>query len=297
MKDLPLNALRAFAAIYESGGVRPAARSLEVSHSAVIRHLRELEGWLETELVKHEEGRRRLIFTPAGEQLGRDCLKCLAGMNDSVAALIERKSGNTVTIATTPSIATRWLLPLLPRINEDHPAIEISVVADQKIASPDDQGADFSIRMGKGPWRGLECTPLMDDSLFPVVGREFWENHGPQISLANHTLLHDRDPQAGWSQWQSQIDQEIPNIAKGPRFGSSDLVLRAAAQNQGIALARGQLALQDLETGNLVRPFGANSIQLKNAYWIVHSSSKHHKSAVHLVMKRLHHYASSLTSP
>ena len=43
MRRLPLSALRAFAAVFETGGVRPAARALQVTHSAVSRHVRELE--------------------------------------------------------------------------------------------------------------------------------------------------------------------------------------------------------------------------------------------------------------
>jgi len=46
MQRLPLSALRAFAAVYEAGGVRPAARALQVTHSSVSRHLHELEAWL-----------------------------------------------------------------------------------------------------------------------------------------------------------------------------------------------------------------------------------------------------------
>src|SRR5262245_56344328 len=69
MKDLPLNALRAFAAIHSCGGVRAAARELGIAHSSVSRHLAELEGWLGVELTTGA-ARPGAMFTAQGEALG-----------------------------------------------------------------------------------------------------------------------------------------------------------------------------------------------------------------------------------
>ncbi|RED53439.1 LysR substrate-binding domain-containing protein [Aestuariispira insulae] len=287
MKNIPLNGLRAFAAIYETGGIRPAARSLSITHSSVSRHLRELEAWLGVTLVSHEGGRKNLSFTAQGEMLGRDSLKQLRALDSSCAAIREMTGSNTVTIATTPSFAARWLLPRLARFNEDHPAIEVSVIADQKIHHPNDARVDFNIRMGKGPWSGVNCLPLMDETLFPVAGREFFECHGPDIALADHTLLHDRDPQTSWQSWQSVFPQEIPNLGKGPRFASSDLLLRAAAQNLGIALARERLAEEDLAIGNLKRLYPEQKIHLARAYWIIQPEGGSPRGAVQVLINWL----------
>ena len=46
-------------------------------------------------------------------------------------------------------------------------------------------------------------------------------------------------------------------------------MLRAAIQGQGVALARHQLAHDDVASGALVRPFGKLNVQLGSAYWIV----------------------------
>ena len=284
MKNLPLNALRAFAAVYESGGIRPAARHLRISHSSVSRHMRELEEWLDTPLLHHDGGRRSLEFTAPGEKLGREALKHLRGLSHCLSAVREMKSGNTVTVATTPSVATRWLLPRLAQFQEGHPAIEVSVIAEQKMEAPDGNRVDFNIRMGQGPWPGLDCKPLMDDSLFPVVGRKYWQDNGPEMDLAALKLLHDRDPQAGWQLWRQAHGPELPNLGKGPRYASSDLVLRAAAQNLGVALARGRLAEEDLASGALIRPFGDASVPLHNAYWIVRPENATARSAVEILI-------------
>jgi LysR family glycine cleavage system transcriptional activator len=82
-------------------------------------------------------------------------------------------------------------------------------------------------------------------------------------------LLHDRDPDASWSLWRERHGPPNLDVRKGARFSSSDLVLRAAAQGLGLALARHHLVAQDVEAGLLMRPFVLHSVTIENAYWIV----------------------------
>ncbi len=283
MKDLHLNALRAFAAIYESGGVRPAARMLEIAHSSVSRHLNELEAWLGVELLEKTKGQRRIAFTPAGEALGSASLSSLQNLSAAVAALREQRRGNGITIETTPSIAARWLLPRLPALEAAHAWIEVSVVIEQKLTNLSSGAVDFSIRMGKGPWRDFHCEPLMNDVLYPVVGRDLWNKHAKALAdgkAGDIRLIHDRDPHAAWQIWQDHYPLKNINLRAGPRFASSDLVLRAAAQNQGMALARARLARDDIASGALIRPFGERCVGLSDAYWILRAPQMAERVAV-----------------
>lgn len=287
MHDLPLTALRAFAAIYESGGVRPAARALGVTHSSVSRHLHELEAWLGVPLVERREGARSLALTPQGESLGRAALAGLRELERAVATVREARQGNAVTIFTTPSFAARWLLPRLPDLEASHPWIELSVVVEQTLTAPSELGADLAIRMGRGPWPGFACEPLMDDALYPVMSRDAWEKAGRPRSpddLAGLRLLHDRDPNAAWEIWAAGHGAAEMDLRRGPRFASSDLVLRAAAQGLGVALARDRLAAHDVATGALVRPCGEMRLVVADAYWIVLSPTAPARAAVTAVI-------------
>jgi LysR family glycine cleavage system transcriptional activator len=272
MRDLPLNALRAFAMIYDTGGIRPAARALEIAHSSVARHLSELEAWLGVALIERRDGVRTLAFTPQGEALGREAMAGLGQLDAAVSAVREARRGNTVVLSTTPSLAARWLLPRLAALAAAHPWIELSVVADQRLTSPGQDGIDLCIRMGTGPTRGLACAPLMDDALYPVMSPTHFEAEGrpdTPADLARLRLIHDRDPQAAWEVWRAAFGPPALDLRPGPRFASSDLVLRAAAQGHGVALARHRLAADDVASGHLVRPFGDRQVALPQAYWIV----------------------------
>lgn len=277
MKPLPLNALRAFACVYETGGIRPAAREMNIAHSSVSRHVRELEDWLGTDLLDKSGASRALSFTTHGKMLGKAGLKSFRDLEVAVASVRERRRGNSVLITTTPSVAARWLLPRLHEFSETYPWIELSVVADQRLSFPGDRGADIGIRMGVGPWDNVDCHPLMDDLLFPVMSPRFWERSGrPQAlnDLAGLPLLHDRDPSTSWEHWGEAVGLGGVDISAGPRFASSDLVLRAAAQGLGVALARGRLAEEDLRLGTLVRPFADSVLDLPEAYWIVREEGR-----------------------
>jgi LysR family glycine cleavage system transcriptional activator len=272
MEAVPLNALRAFALAIDRGGVRAAARELDVSHSAVSRHLRELERWLGVALFERGAGRDGFRVTPQGQQLGRSILVALKEIETAAAAVREHRSRNAVTVSCAPSFASRWLLPRLSNLERSYPHLEVSIQVDQRIDDPRESGCDLAIRMGRGPWAGVTALPLMDDALFPVMSSEAWIRAGRPAhpaDLLGLRLLHDRDPSASWLLWRQAHGPASLDVRRGPRFGSSDLVLRAAAQGLGAALARERLAAADLEAGSLMRPCGGLSVPLKNAYWVI----------------------------
>lgn len=272
MKDLPLNSLRAFATVFARGGVRAAARELGTAHSAVSRHLRELEAWLGIELVAKNTGSRATSLTPQGETLGRAALAGLQAIEQAALSLRESRSSLSVAIGTAPSFAVRWLLPRLPRFETEHPHIEVSVVVDAGLGGLRSGAIDLFVAMGPGPFPGLTSEPLADDALFPVMSPAYWKKSGRPTEpsgLASLRLLHDRDPHASWEAWRAAFGPEKLDSQKGPRLTSTDLVLRAAAQGQGVALARYQLAVDDLEAGLLCRPVPGLAVELKDAYWIL----------------------------
>ncbi|WP_193367298.1 LysR substrate-binding domain-containing protein [Pelagibius marinus] len=283
MKDLPLNALRAFAAVYDRGGLRPAARALQITHSSVSRHLRELEHWLGVPLVERETQRRSLAFTPQGEALGRASLDALGKLGSAVAALREARRGNAVSLATTPSIAANWLFPRLADFEASLGWIELSVTVDQRPALPGHLDADLALRMGRGPWPGFHCQPLMDDALYPVMSPAYWKSAGcpsEPRQLQGLRLLHDRDPQAAWEIWRRHYDIGGADLRSGPRYASSDLVLRAALQGLGVALARHRLTCDHLRSGALIRPFGSHQVDLADAYWLLTPEGTPSRTAV-----------------
>ena len=179
---------------------------------------------------------------------------------------------------------------LLYALVQAHPKIELSVQVEQRLDALDDGRIDLAIRMGQGPWPQLHAEPLMDDALYPVMSPVLWEaseRPSSPAKLAGLRLLHDRDPQAAWELWRQVHGPAKLALQGGARYTSSDLVLRAAMQGQGVALARHRLAADDVANGSLVRPFGDLGPSLGPSYWIVRPPAKP-RAAVAAVIDWLH---------
>ena len=272
MGALPLNALRALALVHEHRGVRAAARELGISHSSLSRHLSELETWLGVRLTEDPGGRRGLTFTPQGEALGQGAFAALRDLERVALSVREARSARSVVVSTTGSFSARWLLPRLARLEAERTDLEVSVWVDTKPVDLEGGEVDLAIRMGRGPWRDLDCEPLLDEVLYPVMSPAYHRKAGSPrrpAALGRLRLLHDRDPSATWESWRRTFGPAALEVRRGPRFASSDLVLRAAALGHGVALARHRLAADDVAAGALLRPFESASLPLGPAYWLV----------------------------
>ena len=269
---LPLNALRAFAAVHETGGIRSAARALDVTHSSVSRHLRFLEDSLGVALLARDQDHRKLRFTPEGERLGQASGEALSLLCNAIISIRESHHRNSIVISTAPSFASCWLMERIRKFNEKHPRIEISVLVDQQLTRLSDQGADIGIRIGDGAWAESEYRLLMDETLFPVCSPLYAErlgNTGDTAFLRKARLLHDRDSQASWDVWRKAFELDWFDPTPGPRFASSDMVLDAASKGLGVALARGRMAEGELREGRLVRLAAPQEIRIRGAYWML----------------------------
>lgn len=299
MLDVPLNMIRAFAAVYDAGGIRPAARNLGVTHTSVLRYVRELEAYLEIELTQTPPGSRALSFTASGNTLGKAAIASLAELEAAVNAITEAHHRKSVTIETTPSIASRWLLPRLSRLEEVMGGVEISLIVDQRLRSFKETAADIAIRLGNGPWSNATCVPLMDDVLVPVMTYRLWETLGSPVdpaALLKCRLIHDRDPNAAWSLWKDLFGPVDLDTRTGSRFPSADLVLGAAEQGVGVALARHSLAKEAIMRGHLIAPFEDFCVPLPNSVWLLLPEETVRRSAVKNIVEWLRAEA-ALTRP
>jgi LysR family transcriptional regulator, glycine cleavage system transcriptional activator len=271
MRDLPLSLLRSLAAVRSEGGVRPAARRLSVEHSAVSRALRDLERWVGVPIVVTQSRGQHLRLTPQGADLADTALSALREIERAAAKLREAHSATRVIIAAPPSVANRWLLPRLSRIEAECGGVEVSIIVDAIRTGELDPYADLCLRMGARPSASEKIYSIGSDVAFPVLGTNAWSALGRPNNidaLRSTPLLHDRDVRTAWSEWRDKIGPKDLNVAQGPRFTSADLVLRAAEQGRGWALTRGWLAQEALHDGHLVRPFDKLCLPLSDEWWV-----------------------------
>ena len=88
-----------------------------------------------------------------------------------------------------------------------------------------------------------------------------------RFGAAKLPLLHLDDGTA-WSEWLNAAGVVGPDVLHGPILNRASMLIDAAADGQGVALARTTLAAWDLIYGRLVRPFPI-AVPLSKSYWIV----------------------------
>ncbi|BBK29600.1 LysR family glycine cleavage system transcriptional activator [Stella humosa] len=263
----PLNALRAFEAAGRLLSFTRAADELAVTQAAVSHQIKSLEEWLGV-LLFHRMP-RRLALTDAGRELLVSIRDAFDRIEGSVARARRDDGGGPLTVTVVPSFAAKWLVPRLGRFQAEHPDIEVRIAADTRLSSFDD-GVDVAIRAGRGHWPGLVCERLMSEALYPVCSPRLLAGALPLCEpqdLRHHTLLHD-DFEHDWRMWLHAAGVDGVDWRRGPRFSDSSMVVQAAVEGQGIALARSALAQEDLKAGRLVRPFRID-IASDLAYYIV----------------------------
>lgn len=270
MDELPLQALRVFGEVVRHGGVRAAARALGIAHSAVSRRLGELERVAGTPLfLPRRHPGDPLQLTTRGRELASAVDASFARLHAALGVGPARRPDREVVVSTTESFATRWLLPRLPAFHRLHPRARVSLSVRAGVEDPSRGDADVALRMGSGPWP--HARPWKDEVLVPVAhpqlarGRRPW----PLKALLDLPLLHDQDPSTRWERWRDAVGPEGLDVSRGQTFASSHLVIEAAVQGMGVALARRRLAQRELEAGLLVQPFGRYEVRLPQAYWIV----------------------------
>jgi len=249
----PMQALRAFEAAARMQSLTKAARSLSLTHGAISHQIKSLESDLGVRLV--ERAGRGIRLTDDGERFARRVRTAFTELTAAVHELTARANPRLLRVSAVPSFAARWLLPRIGRFLANYPDVDLDVRAN--IANVDfaNDDADVAIRYGYGDWPGLGVELLLTDQFFPVCSPHIAKGRLPTCpaDLARYPLLRAEDEY--WKPWFEAAGLDWPEPARGPIFNDSSYLMQAAAEGQGIALARTSLLANDVRNGVLVRLF------------------------------------------
>jgi LysR family glycine cleavage system transcriptional activator len=266
---LPLATLPAFRAVARKATLRAAAEELHLTHSAVSQQIKQLEGQLGFELF--ERRGRRVVLNAAGSALLRAVEPALSQIDDGLRAALAVSCGAEQLIRLTllPSFAQRWLLPRMPQWREQHPGIALELETSQRVLDLHREGLHCALRQGAGTWPGLVSERLADSQLI-VVGSP---DHALRLRDRGPAALVD-EPLLGsakvWDRWFEQVGLKVASQPVAS-FSDAGLLLQAAEQGMGIALARELLAADALCDGRLVQLAPQTlSDEALYAYWIAY---------------------------
>lgn len=269
MRDLPpLNALRAFDAAARHLSLTRAAAVLHVTHGAVSRQIKELESFLGLPLfIRHARG---LELTDQGRVLAYTTAKMFEELRESVRNIRTAGRPEVINVSTVASLAARWLVPRLSAFQRQHPGYEVRIGTTRQLVDFRRDNVDVALRYGRGGYRGVFSERLFQPREFPVCSPALLEGARPlrePNDLAHFPLLHDMSF-GNWVQWLEAVGADQVDGRKGLVLEDMNVVLQAAIEGQGVALASLPLIHADLRAGRLVRPF-TGFIPVELSFYIV----------------------------
>lgn len=246
----PYFALRALEAAARHRSYSRAAGELAVTHGAVSQQIRRLEAELGARLFRRQGN--GMIPTPEAQRLAERIATAQAILGEAVEAFVASAARDALVVSIDPQLGVRWLPRRLPRLLADPAGANLDLRFEDRLADFVTDGVDVGLRYGRGQESGVEQTLLFREQLFPVcspslAGRE--AIRAPEDLLAATLLRHTHRP---WRLWFAGFGLAEP-APSGPEFEDSLMIIEAAAQGMGVALARSSLVQPDLDAGRLVR--------------------------------------------
>jgi LysR family transcriptional regulator, glycine cleavage system transcriptional activator len=276
----PLDLIRGFEAAARHLSFTKAATELHLTQSAVSRQVQALEQHIGQPLFQRQH--RALLLTEAGQLLQQTAAAMLADLSYTLERIAADRSP-LVTVTTTVSFASLWLVPRLPAFRLANPGVDVHISADSSVVDLSRARVDLAIRYCPPERAPPKAERLFGEEVLPVCHPSLLKD--PQrplrepADLRHQVLLHfeDRAPRLAILQWETWL--EAMGLAELQpagelRFSHYDQVIQAALEGHGVALGRLPMMERQLRRGQLVAPFELSGLagkrpQSSRAHYIV----------------------------
>jgi LysR family transcriptional regulator, glycine cleavage system transcriptional activator len=268
LSRFPLDTLPGFIAAASNLSFTQAALDLQLSQSAISKQVKMLEEAVGFSLFKRATSAgSRLELTQAGTAF---YLTAKATMQELEQTLlrIDRTHSNTLSITTTPSLASLWLVPRLSALKEALGGIDVLLDARDDKVNLEAEGIDVAIRLMRSTSNEetTHVTPLSFEQGVLVCAPELIKTGQGLTTLRDlnhHTLLafddsQSRFPVLNLDHWLSILNVSGTEHIKPKaviRFTHYEQVIRAAVEGLGVAIGRRPLVDNFIDEGKLVMPF------------------------------------------
>jgi LysR family glycine cleavage system transcriptional activator len=273
-RKLPsLTSLRAFEAAARLLSFTRAADELHVTPTAISHQIKALEEWLGVRLF--DRSTRAVQLTDTGTRYLPSVQAAFDSLEIATQQIAQNSGNQVLTVTTTVSFTSKWLIPRLASFQEQYPDIDVRITTSTGLIELERAGIDLGIRFGRGRWPGLSAQRLLSERIFPVCGPQLLNGSRPlkqPEDLRHHTLLHVSALRDEWKTWLTANGLGDIKPARELTFDQIATALQAASEGLGIALGYTHLVADDLNAGRLLVPFKCE-ISGDFAYYVVYPES------------------------
>ncbi|MEM5581278.1 MULTISPECIES: LysR substrate-binding domain-containing protein [unclassified Roseibium] len=263
--NIHLSGLRAVEAVGRLGSVKAAAEELGVTVGAVSQQVQKTEAQLGVQLFE----RQNRLLLPTSHMLAMQphLTSAMTSLSTAVATT-QRGREDALTISVAPVFAGKWLVWHIKNFSKAHPGIRVRVEATVDLVDPDTSDVDLCIRVGRGPYPGVNAEKLLNQRVFPVCSPALAEGIRKPEDIGKLPIIHDPGQMFTWKSWLDLFGLDESILQCGPTFSDGSLCLDAAIAGQGVFLAWETLAVYAVNSGQVIAPFPERAAT-GMAYWLI----------------------------
>jgi len=232
--SLDWNELRTVLAVARCGSLAGAARELGVRHSTVFRRMEQVERSLGTRLF--ERSRQGWTANAQGEAVARaatEMEEAALAAERSIKGADARLEGS-VRIATSETLASYLLPPLLARFLAAHPGVELEVTASNRSVDLTRREADLAVRATAEPPQVLvgRRIAVMHYALYAAKALVSRRKKPPDLRQLPWIGFDESISTFLIAKW---IQRTLPEVRPRLRMDSLPAMLQATAAGAGVA--------------------------------------------------------------
>ncbi len=254
-----LKAMEVFAQVVKLGGFAPASRALNLSTTAVSRHVRQLEDAMGVRLLHRTT--RRIQLTDVGVAYFERCARVVTEVEELHREIRDQQAMPTglLRVSVPLSFGHHHLMPALPGFLNRHPGLALNLLLTDHHVDLIADGIDVALRITDKLDENLVARRLVPCRFAVVASPAYLARHnalnGP-AELANHNCILDSNVPAS-DRWPFRGPTGAYQVAVRGNLivSSADAARKAALSGLGITLIPTFMVGDDLAQGRLVALF------------------------------------------
>ena len=193
--------MEVFVRVVREGGFSAAARSLDLTPSAVSKLIARLEDRLGVRLLARTT--RALSLTEEGDAYHRSALRLLQELNEAEQILSRGTMRGRLRVSVSVPFGTHIVAPALKGFLEKYPELSVDLSLTDDVINLLEQKTDVAIRVGALPDSALIARKLGQSHRVVCAAPAYLEKHGTPAAPAdlqrhNCILFNFRRSRVGW---------------------------------------------------------------------------------------------------
>lgn len=250
-----LNEMAVFAEVVDRGGFSAAARHLELTTSAVSRHVSRLEAHLGGRLLQRTT--RSIAVTELGGEVYAACVRMLSEAREihALAGTYSARPNGVIRVSAPVVFGQVGIAHLLPEFLARYPEVDIRLSLSDRSIDLIEEGIDLAIRISNDLAPGLAARTLCEMSYMLIASPHYLANVGKIKSpsdLSQHPCIYLGYANFGQT-WHMQYKNKIECVSVSSRLtiNNSCAILAAIENDAGIGLVPDFTAAQAIKAGRV----------------------------------------------